>query len=122
MRSLRRDTEFLARGTPAPLRPVTIDPSGKQIYLCIMKVEITYDSPEPAWLSIKHQIEAMPDFCDDVTLEVTKAIFAGDRVFRFLDRADVSIPTSHSPDPVLEPNRFVEWVHDEFKLRELRTL
>ena len=85
-----------------------------------MKVELTYDNPEPSWLSIKQQIEATPDFFDDVTLQVSKPIFAGDRVFRFLDRAGISIPTSQGPDPVLEPNRFVEWVHDEFRLRELR--
>lgn len=87
-----------------------------------MKVELTYDTPTQAWLSIKQQIEAIPEFCDDVTLQVSKPIFAGDRSFRFVDRADVSIPTSHGPDPDLEPNRFVEWVHDEFKLRELRAL
>ena len=87
-----------------------------------MKVEITYDTPTAAWLSIKQQIEAIPEFCDDVTLQVSKPIFAGDRSFRFVDRADVPIPTSHGPDPDLEPNRFVEWAHDEFKLRELRAL
>jgi hypothetical protein len=87
-----------------------------------MKVELTYDNPTPAWLSIKQHIEEIPDFCDDVTLQVTKPIVAGDRVFRFVDPAGVPIPTNHGPDPELEPKRFAEWVHDEFKLRELRAL
>jgi hypothetical protein len=86
-----------------------------------MKVELTYDTPEPSWLSIKQQIEAIPDFCDEVTLQVSKPIFAGDRVFRFVDRAGIPIPTSQGPDPYIEPNLFVEWVHDEFRLRELKS-
>ncbi len=85
-----------------------------------MKVEITHDTPSPAWLAIKEQIEAIPDFSDDVTLQVFKPIFAGDRVYRFVDRAGVSIPTNQGPEPDLEPKRFAEWVHDEFRLRELR--
>jgi hypothetical protein len=87
-----------------------------------MKVQFTYDTPEPAWLSIKERIEAIPDFCDDITLDVSKAVFIGDRVYRFLDRADVPIPTNEGPDPFTEPKRFVEWVHDEFRLRELKRL
>lgn len=85
-----------------------------------MKVELTYDPPTPAWLSIKQHIEEIPDFCEDVTLEVSQPILAGDRTYRFLDRAGVPIPTHDGPDPDLEPHRFAEWVHDEFRLRELK--
>jgi hypothetical protein len=87
-----------------------------------MKVQFTYDTPEPAWLSIKERIEAIPDFCEDITLDVSKGVFLGDRVYRFLDRAEIPIPTSDGPDPSTEPRRFVDWVHDEFRLRELKRL
>ena len=85
-----------------------------------MKVELTLDTPSPAWLAIKQQIEEIPEFSEDITLQVFKPVFAGDRTFRFVDRAGIPIPTSHGPDPDLEPKRFAEWVHDEFRLRELR--
>jgi hypothetical protein len=68
-----------------------------------MKVELTYDTPEPSWLSIKQQIEAIPDFCDEVTLQVSKPIFAGDRVFRFLDRAGIPIQPARALIPTLTP-------------------
>jgi len=87
-----------------------------------MKVEFNYDNPEPTWLSIKERIEAIPDFCEDITLQVSKGVFMGDRAYRFLDPADVPIPTHEGPDPTTEPRRFVEWVHDEFRLRELKRL
>ena len=63
---------------------------------------------------MSEEIESREDFRDDVILEVSKPTVPEDKTYRFLDTSGIPIRTTVGPDPLLEPEHFLNWLEMKF--------